>query len=150
MVKVTKRCLKKVLNKNTLNYEGFCTLLLKVENVINNRPLTFCYDNPGDYPLTPNHLLFGRNINFESHKNVYDSDFDHITDLNSRLKYINTIFNHYWQRWRIEYVTELREFHKSQKRSGELVLKPNDVVLISEDKISRSLWRVGVVKSVIK
>ena len=58
-VRSVKRCLKKILNNLRLDYEYMLTLLAQIQVVINNRPLTFMYDEPGEEVLTPNHLLFG-------------------------------------------------------------------------------------------
>ena len=38
---------------------------IKIQTVINNRPLTFLYDGPAEEVLIPNGLLFGRKINLE-------------------------------------------------------------------------------------
>ena len=59
LIKSTKRCLKKILGKSLLNYEEMLTVLAKIQVIINNRPLTFSYEEPGDQVLKPNHLLFG-------------------------------------------------------------------------------------------
>jgi len=150
LVRMSKRCLKKVLGKNSLNYEEFSTLLIKVENVINNRPLTFCYDTPSEFPITPNHLLYGRTLNFESHRNMYNPEFEYNIDINARFKHLNKIFQNYWQRWKVEYVTELREHHKVKSRSKDTILKVNDVVIITEDKTPRTLWRVGIITNINK
>jgi transposase InsO family protein len=60
MVRSTKRCLKKVLKKNSLTYEEMQTLLMEVENTINNRPLTYIENDFTIEPLSPNHLIYGR------------------------------------------------------------------------------------------
>ena len=62
MIKSVKRCLKKVLFNSRLTYEELQTVLKEIENVINNRPLVFLYDEINDNVLTPNKLLFGRNL----------------------------------------------------------------------------------------
>ena len=62
MVKSVKRCLKKVLMNTRLNYEELLTTIKEIENIINNRPLTYIYDDVSQDILTPNKLLFGRNL----------------------------------------------------------------------------------------
>ena len=41
MVKLTKRCLKKVFGRNCLTYDELLTLVIEVEAVLNSRPLTY-------------------------------------------------------------------------------------------------------------
>ena len=62
MVKSVKRCLRKMLLNTRLNYEEMLTVLREIENVLNNRPLTFVYNDDLVETLTPNKLLYGRNI----------------------------------------------------------------------------------------
>ncbi|XP_065683794.1 uncharacterized protein LOC136096460 [Hydra vulgaris] len=56
LVGSTKRCLRKITHKDQLSYEELLTFLAEVESILNNRPITFMYESPGDLPLTPNHL----------------------------------------------------------------------------------------------
>jgi len=110
--------------------------------------LSFLYENPGDEPLTPNHLLFGRKINFETiaYEKYKDEDFD----IDARNIYLNQILNHYWERWRSEYITELHEYHKSKKGLKDPDDKADDVVILQDDKLPRALWRIGIIKSIVK
>ena len=59
MIKSVKRCSKKVLLDARLNYEELLTVLKEIENIINNRPLIYMYDDVNQELLTPNKLLFG-------------------------------------------------------------------------------------------
>ncbi|XP_047143059.1 uncharacterized protein LOC124817258 [Hydra vulgaris] len=113
LVAPTKRCLRKVIANARLTYEELLTILAEVEAVVNNRPITFTYNKPGDTPLTPNHLLYGRTLNFLA---IEDDNIEY--NLNARSAYISNVLNHYWKRWRDEYVTELREYHKHIKWKG--------------------------------
>ena len=56
-------------------------LLAEIQTIINNRPLTFLYDEPAEEVLTPNHLLFGSKINLE---NILKSISLNNEDLNKR------------------------------------------------------------------
>ena len=146
LVRSTKRCLKKTLHNARLTYEELLTVLSEIQAVINNRPLTFLYDEPADEALTPNHLLFGRKINFEA--SDYKVPIE--TDVSNRYIYLQSIIDHYWKRWRTEYLTELREHHKVKKGLGEPDIEINDVVIIEEDKQPRQNWRMGVVQEFVK
>ena len=59
-----KSCLTRCIGKGTLSHDKLNTLLVKVKAVVNSRPLT-CIEDDQDgttYPLTPSHLIYGRNI----------------------------------------------------------------------------------------
>ena len=62
-------------------------LLIQVELIINNASLTYVYPNTIETCLTPNHLLFGRQL--------YSSD-------TASTDKINRTSNHFWDRWRHE------------------------------------------------
>ena len=57
MVKLTKKCLKKIAGNAKLSYEEMETLLIEIEGVRNSRPLTYCYDELNEPPLTPSSLV---------------------------------------------------------------------------------------------
>ena len=65
--------LKNILGKSLLSYEELETVLLKIESVRNGRPLPYLSeDDLGDI-LTPNHLMYGRNIKTKSNAVVSES-----------------------------------------------------------------------------
>ena len=110
IVRSVKRCLKKILGKNTVTYEELQTILYGIELVLNNRPLTFTYENPNDSVLTPNHLLFGRRMNIES-TNAKDNN----VNICHRYTHIQNLLQKFIKRWENEYLVELREFHKVKR-----------------------------------
>ena len=58
-----KRCLRKTVGRSTLTFEEMQTLLVEIECTLNNRPLTYLYDEIGvSQPLTPADLIYGRQI----------------------------------------------------------------------------------------
>ena len=68
------------------HFEELQTMLFEVELIINNAPLTYIYPNTIETCLTPNHLLFGRQLLYSSNTTS------------------NRISNHFLDRWRHEYV----------------------------------------------
>uniref|UniRef100_A0A1X7U6J8 DUF5641 domain-containing protein n=1 Tax=Amphimedon queenslandica TaxID=400682 RepID=A0A1X7U6J8_AMPQE len=60
------------------------------------------------------------------------------------MKYLKTILNHFWSRWRREYLTELREGHR-RICPDESSITTEDVVIVYDDT-HRGLWRLGVVE----
>ena len=59
-----KRCLKKAIGLASLSFGELHTLLVEIEATLNNRPLTFVYDDEQSvsHALTPSHLIYGRQI----------------------------------------------------------------------------------------
>ena len=51
---------------------------------------------------------------------------------------------HFWNRWRREYLTDLREHHRG-KRESQNKVSIGDVVLVHEDNAMRSNWKKGKV-----
>ena len=113
------------------------TLLFQIQAVINYRPLTFMYDEPGEEVLTPNHLLFGRKINRESHE--LPLNFDANNDMKNQYNQLETILNHFWKRWHQEHLIELREHQRCNADSiYQQQIYEGGVVFIQEEKMQRS------------
>ena len=84
------------------------TVLFGVELIINNTPsLTYVYPNTIEACLTPNHLLFGRQLLYSP--NTTSTVVRNLTVLSSTTNKINHISNHFLDWWRHEYVVNLRE-----------------------------------------
>ena len=63
LITIVKSSLKKVVGKALLNYNEMVTVVTEIEGCLNSRPLT-CLNEENVYDfLTPNHLIYGRNIN---------------------------------------------------------------------------------------
>ena len=121
-----------------LTYEEMQTILYEVEHILNNRPLTNCYPDELQDCLSPNHLLYRRILPYRSTRL---SSFGEESDSFSN---ISDILNHYWERWSLEYVTNLREYHKTTERNRhQPTPKAGDIVLVNEKRLPRSMWRIG-------
>ena len=97
LIKSVKRCLVKAIGHKKLNYEEMLTILIEVEMVLNNRPLTYIEENEQCQALTPSHLFHGRRIlddRTASRVNVEDVTLDrrHATN---RMKQIVDSVNHF-------------------------------------------------------
>ena len=102
----------------------------EVELIVNNVPLTYVYPNSIKTCLTPNYLLFGKQLLYYS--NTASTVVRDLTVLSSTTDEINRISNHFWDRWRLEYVLNLRE---TQLTSNLYVNYPKIIL--------RSLWWKG-------
>ena len=88
MVRCVKRYLKKSIGRTSLTFEELRTILVEVEATLNNRPLTYMYDDEEgvSYPLTPADLIYGRRIS----STVNDKHFEIVStnqSLTKRAKY---------------------------------------------------------------
>ena len=71
------------------------------------------------------------------------------TDMPKRVKHVENTIEHFWKRWRAEYVTSLREYQKLHKPNTQAVPSKNDLVLVFDDKQPRQKWLLGKVTELI-
>ncbi|XP_065675643.1 uncharacterized protein LOC136091858 [Hydra vulgaris] len=122
------------------------TVISEVECVINNRPLTFVYEEVGDEVLTPNHLVFGLKLNLKAI--AEDSRNCEQVEIVEQHKHIYMVLNHFRTRWKEEYLKDLREHHHISKGNGSVKVKRGDVVLTDDAPKSQILWKVGIIDEV--
>jgi len=104
-----------------------------------------------EQPLTPSHLLIGcRVLTLPDHLcDPGDEDFNiDSTQLTRRMKHLSYTLNHFWKRWRSEYLTELRESHRHllKKSDGKPRVSIGDVVIVHKEGLPHSYWKVGRVQ----
>lgn len=146
MVRSAKELLRKGLQKRKLNYDQMLTILMEIESIINNRPITYVYPNDLETCVSPNHLLYGRKISFTASKLSVPPTQSNRSDCQQ----VSNVIQHFWERWKKEYVVNLREQHKMESRnSRQPTIQIADVVLIHEEKLPRSMWRMGVVTEIM-
>ena len=64
---------------------------------------------------------------------------------------IDNIVNHFWDCWRKEYLVNLREYQKiKHPHKHQQIVNVKDIVIVQEDKMPRSAWKVGIIEEVIK
>lgn len=156
LIKSTKRCLRKVIGQAKLSYDELSTALIEVEAVLNSRPLSHVTMDDLDEPLTPSHLLTGRRIlSLPDHlccesveeEEVVDVGRDHLT---RRARHLNNTINQFWQRWRKEYLLELRETHRYHRgHTNPPKVSADDVIIVHTKDQPRGFWRLGRVKEVL-
>ena len=62
LVRTVKNTFGKILGRSKLNFEELYTILTQVECMLNSRPLSYVYTEKNCEPITPSHLLLGRNL----------------------------------------------------------------------------------------
>ena len=148
MARNTKTLLRKTLQTVKLTYEELQAVLCKVKQIINNRPITYYYSDNEESCLTPNHLLYGWTLKYN---NLLS---DSTTGELITPKKLDNLLSHFWERWRKEYLVNLRESHKTAKAAttkGEHpTVQIGDVVVIEEGNMLRSSWKLGKIEELVK
>lgn len=154
LIGMTKASLKKVLGRTFATLSTLQTVIVEIEGILNDRPLTYISSDVDDLePLTPAHLLYGRRIIPLPYLSVEedeldDPNFGSESAVMKRAKIQALILKHFWTRWKSEYLTTLREFHKTTGNNIQQV-KVGDVVLVHDDT-PRVNWKCAVIESVIR
>ena len=152
MVKSVRRCLRKVMGQAKLDYDELHTAAVEIEGIINSRPLSYVTTEDFDEPLTPSHLLVGRrllSLPSRSHKESDEEYSPQITKshLSRRYRHLNTTLDRFWQRWRSEYLLELREHHRfNNKGSQGQQIALGDIVVVHTNEKRRGFWNLGKIE----
>ena len=101
-------------------------------------------------PLTPYHLIHGRNLASTNHftitKNMADNDARNYRER------VQILVLHFKKRFHQEYLAKLqeRQLHKNRKFNNCCSVKVGDVVLIKDVNKPRMTWRKGRVERLKK
>ena len=142
-VKSTKYHLKRVLSGVKLTFEEYSTLLAQVEACLNSRPLVAVNgDDDGCDALTPGHFLIGRPL-----EALPDPAFSYRpVTLLRRWHLCQNLLRHFWQKWSVDYLTNLRKYTKWHKPSPNLSV--GDVVVLNVTGLTPTTWVLGRVTEV--
>ena len=80
-----------------------------------------------------------------------DEDFEvNASQLTRRMKHLSNVLNHFWSRWRSEYLNELRESHRyvAKKNSRSPHVTKGDVVIVQYDALPRGFWKLGRIQEI--
>ena len=155
LVRTVKSCLKKTLGKAFVTFEELQTILCDIEVAVNNRPLAYVSEDDLDEALTPFHLMHGRSIStgkqFKSVDCVVISSLD---GCKQRLHHLRKVLQDFWNRFRTDYLNELRQMNLYRKIKGNNNnnnITVDDVVLIKDDEPApRTQWRIGRVLELVR
>ncbi|XP_063362754.1 uncharacterized protein LOC134651579 [Cydia amplana] len=137
-VKTAKTLMRRVLGEQNLTFEQLSTFFTRAEAVMNSRPLTPLSSDPNDFEvLTPGHFLITEPLTALPE---YDFEETNIGRLN-RFQLLQRLSQHFWSRWRNEYLHTLQLRHKWTDSTDSV--KIGDLVLIKEDNYPPLQWRRG-------
>lgn len=149
MVGCVKTCLRKVLGNAKLTFDELLTAVIEIEGTLNSRPLTYSYDEIDEEVLTPSHLIYGRRIKSLPDENIEEAE-ENETSCSRRFRHVTLRLAHFWNRWRKEYLTDLREFHKAKENRNKKPVEVGDIVIVYDENKKRALWKTAVVERLIK
>ena len=127
--------------KATLTWVELEKVLLDIEIILNNRPLTYIEEEI-DYPvLTPNSLIFGCDVNFPNAEPLENER----ETLKTRHKYIKRCKEALWKIWKHEYLGVFGEKHNLKQKNKTFKINVGDVVLTKGKEKNRGHWKIGIV-----
>ena len=147
LIGLTKMSLKKVLGRSRVTLPVLQTLVVEVEAILNDRPLTHVSPDFDDAePLTPAHLLHGHRIMSLPHEEVGEEDledptFGDFTDVNRQAQLQAFLLGQFQSRWKHEYLTSLREHYRATGINSQKI-KTGDIVLVHNDT-PRITWKLA-------
>lgn len=127
-----------MLGNTHFTYEELSTLFVQIEAILNSRPLVPLSSDPTDlFPLTPGHFLIGRPLTSLPTPALLDVKTSRL----SRYQLIEQMQQHFWERWRKEFLSELQQRAKWRVKQGELL--QGDMVILKEANLPPLKWKMG-------
>lgn len=143
-VKSAKTHIKKVAGNSVLTFEEMYTLLTKIECVLNSRPLTQISSDSNDLSfLTPGHFLVGDALTAIPNPSLLNIPSNKL----SRWQLVHQLLQHFWTRWKNEYLHNLQQRTKWKLNKGT-ALQSGQLVVIREDNLPPMHWKMGRIVSV--
>lgn len=145
MVQAIKATLRKINLKREPSDQMLLTMMAEACNVVNSRPLTYVtVDEDSPEAITPNHLLLGSSAGVKPMGTMID-DGD---QLRRNWRYVELFADHFWKRFRLEYLPELCGRDKWAEKVDPIQV--DDIVYIVDDSSPRNEWPKGRVVEVFK
>ncbi|XP_050056095.1 uncharacterized protein LOC126549771 [Aphis gossypii] len=137
-IKSVKTHLKKVIGSQVFTVEEFTTLAIRIEGILNSRPLTPISGDPNDLnALTPGHFLIGRPISAIPERELTMTPMNRL----NRWQLIKQAQQSFWKRWSQEYLQTLQTRQKWTSPSPSLAV--GDLVVINSPNRPSMSWQLG-------
>ncbi|XP_054272891.1 uncharacterized protein LOC128993157 [Macrosteles quadrilineatus] len=132
LIRSVKTALKFVMRSQYPKDEELQTFLVRIEFIINSRPLTNVPIDPLDpVPLTPNHFL----------RDAFKIDINEDKLCRRQLTRVKTLLDNFWKRWIHEYLPCLTRRCKWHKRT--VPPEVDDLAIIVDEDNARNTWPLG-------
>lgn len=136
-VKSVKHHMRRVLGTSLLTFEELYTVLTQIEAVLNSRPICPLTDDVNDLQaLTPGHFLIGEAMNTAPDPTVPSK-----TAPTHRWQHLQLITQHFWQRWRQEYVSAMQQRFKWSSQKDNIQI--GTLALIVDELLPPAKWSLG-------
>ena len=133
----------KTVGQGQLSWDKLSEVLLDVEIVLNNCPLSYTEDDIHLPMLTPNALLFKSNILPELQSYLKEKD------LRKRAKFLQRSKDAIWRRWSSEHQRALLEQHRLKYGNSKNPLSLGDVLILKSEERNRNCWPLGIIEKLI-
>lgn len=123
LIGLTKASIKKTLGRANITLLTLQTIIVEVEALLNDRPLTYISDDISDpEPLTPAHILPGRRLTRLLHKRatmeeLQDMSYRGAEQVRRDAKTQSILLEHFTVRWKREYLTSQSTAHLGREDS---------------------------------
>ena len=122
LIGLTKQALKKTLGRTFVTLPVLEAVVVEIEASLNDRPSAEVDDIE---PFTPAHLVYGRRITSlpHPHNDDHDDPDYNVSACTMRKQLTNhtRLLQSFQLRWRREYLTALREFHKTTGSNSQRI-----------------------------
>lgn len=135
-VKSTKFHLVRIMAEANLSFEHFYTVLVRIEAVLNSRPISSNSDNINDFiALTPGHFLTGNSLLARPHPPTNESVL-------TRYQQREAMVQHFWHRFRMEVLSSMQVRNKWNSKQPNI----GDLVIVKEDNVPVNCWPLARVE----
>ena len=143
MIQSVKRILVIKLGNANLTHRQLETLLIEIEGIINKRPLGMVMNEQTglEIPITPAELMYGKPLNLLPDIRPIKSSIP------EAWKHRSTLLGQFWRKFVKDYLISLQPRQKWRDIINPLP-RPNDIVLMREDNLTKNEWRLARVDEV--
>lgn len=144
-IKSAKYHLKRVVGTSVLTYEELNTVVIKIEGVLNSRPLIALPSSDPDMSysyLTPGHFLTGASLSTYPEPDFTNSNINRLAFWNQ----CKHMVQHFWKLWHKQYLVQLQNRPKWRKDLPNI--QKGTLVLMKEDNVPPLKWPMARVVEV--
>ena len=145
LIGIMKGAFYKTVGQGQLSWDELSEVLLDVEVVLNNCPLSYAEDDIQVPTLTPHALLFIKSNILPELQSYHLKE----KDLRKRAKFLQRSKDAIWRRWSSEYLRALRERHCLKYGNSKNPLSVGDVGILKSEERNRNYWPLGIIEKQI-